>query len=47
MGNMLLRTLITICSLGSEWQDPTKIPADEIIEEWRAQRKKGRYESAM
>jgi hypothetical protein len=27
--------------------DPTKIPVDEIVEEWRAQSTKGCYESAM
>ena len=47
MGNLLLRTLMTICQLGSEWADPTKIPVDEIVEEWRAQSTRGRYESAM
>jgi len=47
MGNLLLRTLMTICSLGDEWCDPTKIPVDEIVEEWRKQSQKGRYESAM
>ena len=38
---------MTICQLGAEWHDPTKIPVEEIAEEWRAQRTKGRYESAM
>ena len=49
MGNLLLRTLMTICELGKQagWEDPTKIPVDEIVEEWRAQSEKGRYESAM
>ena len=47
MGNMMLRTLMIICELGDEWSDPTKIPVDAIVEEWRAQSKKGRYESAM
>ena len=37
--------LMTICSLGAEWKDPTKIPVKEIIEEWRAQSSRGRYES--
>ena len=27
--------------------DPTKIPVKEIIEEWRAQSKRGRYEGAQ
>ena len=47
MGNLLLRTLMTICELGKEWADPHKIPVEEIVEEWRTQSKKGRYESAM
>ena len=47
MGNLLLRTLMTICELGKEWEDPCKIPVDEIVEEWRSQSSKGRYESAM
>eukprot|EP00966_Prymnesium_polylepis_P112347 2598831-Prymnesium_polylepis.1 len=47
MGNLLLRTLMTICELGKEWDDPTKIPVEEIVEEWRDQSKKGRYEGAM
>ena len=47
MGNELLRILMTICSLGGEWNDASKIPVDEIIEEWRTQSKNGRYESAM
>ena len=47
MGNLLLRTLMTICQLGAEWHDPTKIPVEEIAEEWRTQSTKGRYESAM
>ena len=29
MGNLLLRTLMTICELGKEWRDATKIPAEE------------------
>ena len=47
MGNLLLRTLMTICELGKEWADPFKIPVDEIAEEWRTQSSRGRYESAM
>jgi len=47
MGNLLLRTLMTICTLGAEWKDPTKIPVDEIVEEWRSQSTRGRYEAAM
>ena len=48
MGNELLRILMTLCSLGDEWKkDPSKIPVDEIVEEWRSQSKKGRYEAAM
>ena len=44
---MLLRTLMTICELGKEWENPTKIPVDEIVTEWREQSSKGRYEAAM
>ena len=47
MGNLLLCTLMTICELGKEWEDPSKIPVEEIVEEWRAQSARGRYESAM
>jgi hypothetical protein len=47
MGAMLLRTLMVICELGKEWQDPNKIPVEEIVEEWRTQSSRGRYESAM
>ena len=32
MGDELLRILMTICSLGKEWEDPSKIPIDEIVE---------------
>ena len=42
-----LRTLMTICELGKEWADPTKIPVDAIVTEWREQSKRGRYEAAM
>ena len=38
---------MTICSLGSEWKDPSKIPVNKIVEEWRKGRKRARYESAM
>ena len=47
MGNLLLRTLMTICELGKDWADPFKIPVDEIALEWRTQSMRGRYESAM
>ena len=48
MKTELLRALMTICSLAPEWAgDPSKIPVDAIVEEWRAQSKRGRYESAM
>jgi hypothetical protein len=47
MGNELLRILMTINTLGSEWKDPAKIPVDKIIEEWRSSSDKGRYEAAM
>ena len=39
--------LMTICSLGAEWKDPSKIPVKEIIEEWWAQSSRGRYESQV
>ena len=47
MGNDMLRMLMTICSLGMEWMDSSKIPVDDIIEEWRSQGERGRYEAAM
>ena len=49
MGAMLLRTLMIICELGKEsgWLDPNKIPVEKIVEEWRSQSSRGRYESAM
>ena len=48
MGNKLLRILMTICSLGEDWEDnPNQIPVDEIIDAWRCCEKRGRYESAM
>ena len=42
MRDALLRTLMTICTLGKEWADPSKIPVDKIAEEWRSQSSKGR-----
>ena len=47
MGNDLLRILMTICDLGKDWKYLSKLPIDEIIEAWRAQSERGRYESAM
>ena len=53
MGDTLLRILMTVCSLGKEWEDdkgnlvPSKIPVDEIVNVWREQSKRGRYENAM
>ena len=44
MGKLLLRLLMTICELGAEWKDASKIPVAAIIEEWRNQSKRGRYE---
>jgi len=41
------RSLMTICELGKEWEDPVKIPVSEIVDEWRVQSSRGRYESAM
>jgi len=40
-------TLMTICDLGKEWEDPTKIPVDEIDTHRREQSSRGRYEVAM
>ena len=45
MGNLLLHILMTIGELGTEWSDPSMIPVDEIVEEWRVQSKRGRYEA--
>ena len=47
MGSKLLRILMTLCSLGAEWCDASKIPVDEIVEEWRSRSDRGRYEHAM
>ena len=44
MGTKLLRMLMIICSLGVEWKDPAKIPVLEIIDIWRSQSTKNRYE---
>ena len=44
-GNLLLRTLMTICKLGQAWDDPNTITVDESVEEWRSQTKRGRYTS--
>ena len=39
---------MVFCELGKEWkEDPNKIPVEQIVEEWRAQSARGRYESAM
>ena len=43
IGTKLLRILMVICQLGSEWKNPAKIPVDEIIDIWRAESTKGRY----
>ena len=47
MGTILLRLLMTICTLGAEWKDPSKIPVKAIIEEWRDQGARGRYEGVQ
>ena len=47
VGAALLRSLMVICSLGSEWKDASKIPVAEIIAEWRAQSDKGRYKEEV
>ena len=43
------RILVVLASTNTckEWADPTKIPVDAIVTEWREQSKKGRYEAAM
>ena len=47
MGDHLLRILMTICELGDLWAaDPASIPVDAIIEGWRGNSAKGRYEGA-
>ena len=47
MGNELLRMLMVVCSLGKDagWDNPTKVPVDDIIELWREQSSHGRYAS--
>ena len=47
MRNELLRDLMTVCELGKDWKDPSKIPVKAIIKEWRNQSKRGRYEGAV
>jgi hypothetical protein len=48
MHTELLRVLMVICELGKEWrEDPNQIPVEQIVEEWRSQSARGRYESAM
>ena len=46
MRNQLLRNLMVLCELGKDWKDPDKIPVKEIIQEWRNQSRRGRYEGA-
>ena len=36
-----------MAAIGKIPEDPAKIPVKEIVEEWRSQTKRGRYESAM
>jgi hypothetical protein len=49
MGNELLRILMAVCSLGKDagWDDPTKIPVEDIIEIWREQSSKGRCANSL
>jgi hypothetical protein len=49
MVNELLRILMTVCSLGKDagWDDPTKIPIEDIIELWREQSSKGEYANSL
>ena len=46
MRKELLRSLVTICSLGEAWEDPSQISVEEIVELWRSESRNG-YESAM
>ena len=34
-------------TLRAAWKDPTTIPVDAIVDEWRSQSRRGRYEAAM
>ena len=49
MGNKLLRMLMSICTLGADagWKDPAKIPVQDIIDIWRDESKRGRYEGKL
>ena len=47
MGKVLLRLMMTVCELGQECKDPSKILVEIIIEEWRAQSKRGRYKGLL
>lgn len=47
MGEHMLRMLMVIASLGEEWKDASKIPVQDIIEIWRDQSKRGRYEGQL
>ena len=48
MSTELLRALMTVCELGKEWRkNPSSIPVEEIVNEWRSQSTRGRYEAAM
>jgi hypothetical protein len=43
------RIPMTVCSLGKDagWDDPTKIPIEDIIELWREQSSKGEYANSL
>ena len=43
MGTHLLRMLMTICTLGEVWKDPSQIPASDIVDLWREQASSGRF----
>ena len=47
MGNALLRMLMVISLLGAEWKHPANIPVCKIIDLWREESKKGRYEGEL
>ena len=43
----MLRLLMVVCTLGAEWKDPEKIPVKDIINIWRSQSKRGRYQGEI
>ena len=48
LGLELLRDLMTIGTLGQEWStEPASIPVDKVIQQWRENSQKGRYENTL